>query len=143
MSLPCKHIGRPKPRDVSDNIYYYVTLDLIDGENKMSENVVDVCKHEYSMGYISRLPIPFFKGVPCDHCGKMIKLSILWQIIYYGIDIFGLIILLNVSGKIVKLINIQIFGNDFWLFVLLWIPLFYCLQLFIMFILRFAKWVER
>lgn len=96
------------------------------------------CKHQYIVGYSSRMPSLFFKSVPCDHCTQPITLSVPWRIFYLVLNISYFIAAFNLTDQI----SISILGTLFLAKLAGWIVLLWILERINRFLLRYAKWVE-
>ena len=107
-------------------------------ESIMNSNEKKQCKHKYIVGYSFRLPQPFFRSLPCDNCGCSIRLSLLWRIIYWCVNIIGYIFAFGVSTSV----HIKFLGSTFFISFLVFSLLIWILQFMIRLIFKYGKWVE-
>jgi len=104
----------------------------------MDDNDKIPCKHKYDVGYSFRMPQPFFRSLPCDHCGCRIRLSLPWRIIYWFVYFIGFILAFDVSMSVhIKLLGSTLFVSIFVFLLLIWI-----VQLMNRLILKYGRWIE-
>jgi hypothetical protein len=96
------------------------------------------CKHSYNIDYLFRMPNPFFRSLPCDHCGCRIQLSLPWRIFYWIFEIMSL----TIAYCVAKSTQIRILGNTFLVSILIFLILTLILQQLSRLIFKYGKWVE-
>ncbi len=104
----------------------------------MPKNDNAPCSHRYTAGYSFRIPQPFFRSLPCDSCGRRIKLSPPWQLLYWIVNIIGFI----AAFAIAMSVQVNLLGSTLYVSLLVFLVLFGLVQLADRLILRFGKWAE-
>lgn len=96
------------------------------------------CRHRYIAGYSFRLPQTFFRSLPCDLCGRKIRLKLPWRIFYRLINILGFIFAFNVSESV----PVRFLGSTAVVSFLVFLLLLWILQLIDSLIFQYGKWEE-
>ena len=84
------------------------------------------------------MPQPFFRSLPCDHCGLRIKLSFPWRLLYIFIYFGGLFFAYGVATSV----HIRLLGNTFLVSLAIFILLSWIIEQLNRLILRYGTWVE-
>jgi hypothetical protein len=96
------------------------------------------CRHQYIVGYLARMPQPFFRSLTCDHCGQKIRLSAPRRILFAFIYLFAFVFAYSVASSI----HIRLFGST----LLVSMVIFALLNVVVLqvnrLILRYGKWSE-
>ena len=96
------------------------------------------CDHKYIVGYSARIPPPFFRSLPCDHCGHKIRLSYPRRLIYWLVSMIGFIAAIEASDSI----HIKLFGSTFLVRLFVFLLIFGITGIVHRIMLRYAKWLE-
>jgi hypothetical protein len=105
---------------------------------KMNKTDKEQCRHTYAAGYSFRMPQPFFRSLLCDNCGRQIKLSLPWRLVFWLAEIGGLII----AAEAAKSVHIEVLGSIFYVQLIAFILVVWAIQLIARFILKYGKWIE-
>lgn len=104
----------------------------------MQDNDQISCKHKYIVSYSLRRPKPFFRSLPCDNCGCSIRLILPWRIIYWLVDLVGVIVAFVVSMSI----HIEFLGSTLLVPFLEFLLIVWIIHMMDRLILKYGKWVE-
>ena len=104
----------------------------------MNNKIKTSCKHKYIVGYSFRMPLPFFRSLPCDNCSCRIKLSLPWRVLYAFTYFIGWFFAFEVATSI----HIRFLGNTFWVSLAIFVLLSLAIEQLDRLILRYGKRVE-
>ena len=96
------------------------------------------CDHRYIVGYSYRMPSVLFRSVPCDKCGRRIRLSPPWHLLFCLTQLVGLFIAFYAAQSI----QIRVLGTTLLVSLAVCLLIFSAVQLIGRIILRYGKWVE-
>lgn len=104
----------------------------------MEENINTTCNHKYIAGYSFRMPQPFFRSLPCDNCGSRIRLTSLWRIIYWLVDILGFVLAYLISMSV----HVKFLGSTLFVSIFIFIIFFQIFRMSNRLTLKYGKWVK-
>jgi len=96
------------------------------------------CNHRYIVGYSYRMPSALFKSVPCDKCGRRIRLSPLWYLLFCLTQLVGLFVAFYAAQSV----QIRVLGTTLLVSLAVFLLITCAVQLIGRIILRYGKWVE-
>lgn len=96
------------------------------------------CKHRYIVGYMVRMPQPFFRSLSCDTCGHPIRLSTPWRVLFIFIHFIAFVFAYHVAS----FVHIPFLGSTFFVSLVVFVLLDFIVVQLNRLILRYGKWIE-